>query len=130
MASRAHPHAMTPSTPGRTRTAPPMTPDGWYSQKRMRRYLLFDATGLVYFLVGFVALAVCMIVGLCAFRHKGRIKTLRSAVAGEDEEHEHSHKVSRFKSKVKILATTFQIIAQFAADLVPHRLQSFHEFID
>ena len=54
----AHPQAMAPSPPGSTRTAPPRTPKGWFAQPRMRRYLLFDATGFVYLLVGLVTLRV------------------------------------------------------------------------
>ena len=53
MARAVHSHAMTPSRPGRTRTAPPQAPTGWYTQPRMLRYLLFDATGFVYLLCGF-----------------------------------------------------------------------------
>ncbi|MFK7894786.1 MAG: hypothetical protein AB8G23_03060 [Myxococcota bacterium] len=56
MAGPAHPHAMAPPTPGRTRVAPPQTPSTWFGSKRMMTYLLFDATGIVYFLVGFVAI--------------------------------------------------------------------------
>ncbi len=63
MSSHAHPQAMSPRKPGPTRTAPPMTPPGWYSTSRMRTYLLFDATGLVYLLVGFVALRVVWALG-------------------------------------------------------------------
>ena len=53
MARPVHPHAMTPSRPGRTRTAPPQAPSGWYTQPRMIRYLLFDddrAIVSIYFL--------------------------------------------------------------------------------
>ena len=63
MARPVHPHAMTPSRPGRTRTAPPQAPNGWYTQPRMLRYLLFDATGIIYLLVGFVALRVVWALG-------------------------------------------------------------------
>lgn len=56
MAGPAHPHAMAPPKPGRTRTAPPQTPSTWWGSKRMMTYLLFDATGIIYFLVGFVAI--------------------------------------------------------------------------
>jgi fumarate reductase subunit C len=59
----AHPEAMAPSRPGPTRTAPPRTPAGWYSQPRMRRYLLFDATGIVYLLVGFLVLRAAWALG-------------------------------------------------------------------
>ncbi|MEZ4354801.1 MAG: hypothetical protein R3F16_14240 [Myxococcota bacterium] len=56
MAGPAHPHAMAPPKPGRTRTAPPQMPSTWWSASRIRTYLLFDATGFVYFLVAFVAI--------------------------------------------------------------------------
>lgn len=63
MPSPVNPHAMAPSRPGRTRTAPPQAAEGWYAQPRMRRYLLFDATGLVYLLVGFVVLKAVWALG-------------------------------------------------------------------
>lgn len=56
MAGPAHPHAMASPKPGRTRTAPPQTPSTWWSSSRIRTYLLFDATGIIYFLVAFVAI--------------------------------------------------------------------------
>jgi fumarate reductase subunit C len=56
MAGPAHPHAMAPPKPGRTRTAPPQMPSTWWSAPRIRTYLLFDATGVIYFLVAFVAI--------------------------------------------------------------------------
>jgi fumarate reductase subunit C len=56
MAGPAHPDAMAPPRPGRTRTAPPQMPATWWGSKRMVTYLLFDATGIIYFLVGFVAI--------------------------------------------------------------------------
>lgn len=56
MAGAAHPEAMAPPKPGRTRTAPPQMPSTWWSAPRIRTYLLFDATGFVYFLVAFVAI--------------------------------------------------------------------------
>lgn len=62
-ASRANPEAMMPKAPQKTRTAPPMTAKGWYSQPRMRKYLLFDATGIMYLLLGFVALRVVWALG-------------------------------------------------------------------
>jgi fumarate reductase subunit C len=62
--SRAvHPHAMTPSRAGRTRTAPPQAPNGWYTQQRMLRYLLFDATGIIYLLCGLGALRAVWMLG-------------------------------------------------------------------
>jgi fumarate reductase subunit C len=63
MARPVHPHSMAPSKPGRTRTAAPQAPTGWYTQPRMLRYLLFDATGIIYLLVGFVALRVVWALG-------------------------------------------------------------------
>jgi len=58
MARPSDPQAMTPRKPGSTRTAPPQVPDDFWTQSRMRTYLLFDATGIVYLLVGLVALRV------------------------------------------------------------------------
>jgi len=63
MARPVHPEAMAPARPGRTRTAPPRAPSGWYSQPRMRTYLLFDATGIVYLIAGLVALRVAWALG-------------------------------------------------------------------
>ena len=48
----AHPEAMSPPKKGVTRTAPPQMPDTWWSAPRIRAYLLFGATGFVYFIVG------------------------------------------------------------------------------
>ena len=56
MAGPANPNAMAPPTPGPTRTAPPQMPSSWWSAPRIRTYLLFDATGIVYMLAGFVAI--------------------------------------------------------------------------
>jgi fumarate reductase subunit C len=58
MARSPDPQAMAPSHPGSTRTAPPALPANFWSRPRMRTYLLFDATGIVYLLVGLVALRV------------------------------------------------------------------------
>jgi fumarate reductase subunit C len=49
---------MQPSRPGSTRTAPPQVPDDFWTRPRMLTYLLFDATGIVYMLVGLVVLRV------------------------------------------------------------------------
>ena len=54
----ADPHAMQPSRPGSTRTAPPQVPDDFWTRPRMLTYLLFDATGIVYLLTGLAALRV------------------------------------------------------------------------
>ena len=63
MAGPAHPDAMAPSKPGPTRTAPPQMPASWWSHPRIRTYLLFDATGIVYLLLGLVALRVVWALG-------------------------------------------------------------------
>ena len=55
MARPAHPHAMGASKPGRTRTAPPRMPREFPLAGRYRAYTLFDATGLVYLLLGLLA---------------------------------------------------------------------------
>ena len=58
MSRPADPHAMTPRKAGSTRTAPPSVPNDFWTRPRMLTYLLFDATGIVYMLVGLVALRV------------------------------------------------------------------------
>ncbi len=63
MARNAHPHAMQPHQPGRTRTAPPKMPAAYPFAGNYRAYTLFDATGLLYLLVGFVALRVVWALG-------------------------------------------------------------------
>lgn len=56
MAGTAHPEAMAPPKKGVTRTAPPRMPSSWWGAARIRTYLLFGATGLVYFVAGTVFL--------------------------------------------------------------------------
>lgn len=63
MAGPAHRDAMAPPQPGRTRTAPPEMPRSWWWAPRIRNYLLFDATGLIYFLVAFVAIRIIWALG-------------------------------------------------------------------
>lgn len=63
MARASHPQAMTPHRPGSTRTAPPQVPDTFWSQSRMRTYLIFDATGIPYMLVGLLVLRVAFALG-------------------------------------------------------------------
>ena len=63
MARPAHPEAMAPPKPGPTRTAPPQLPASWWSAPRMRTYLLFGATGVMYITLGFVALRVIWSLG-------------------------------------------------------------------
>ncbi|MBW1883878.1 MAG: hypothetical protein JRG89_18110 [Deltaproteobacteria bacterium] len=63
MAGSAHPDAMAPPTPGRTRTAPPEIPSTWWSTPRIRNYLLFDATGIIYLLVSLIAIDLIWALG-------------------------------------------------------------------
>ena len=63
MAGPANPRAMSPSHPGRTRTAPPQRPGTWPSQSRTRMYLLFGFTGFFYMLAGLIALRVLWTLG-------------------------------------------------------------------
>ncbi len=63
MAGPAHPDAMAPTKPGKTRTAPPQMPATWWSAPRIRTYLLFDGTGLLYLVLGFVVLRVVWALG-------------------------------------------------------------------
>lgn len=63
MARPSHPEAMTPHRPGSTRTAPPQVPDDFWTRRRMLTYLLFDATGLPYMLVGLLVLRVALALG-------------------------------------------------------------------
>ena len=63
MAGPANPEAMAPPAPGPTRTAPPQLPTSWWNAPRIRTYLLFDATGVVYLLAGFVALRLVWALG-------------------------------------------------------------------
>ena len=63
MSRPAHPEAMRSQRTGRTRTAPPQLPGRWPWAPRYLSYLLFDATGLVYLLVGFCVLRVAWALG-------------------------------------------------------------------
>ena len=63
MGSPAHPEAMAPPEKGPTRTAPPQMPTTWWSAPRIRNYLLFDATGIVYLLIGGLILKVVWVLG-------------------------------------------------------------------
>jgi len=47
---------MAPSAPGRTRTAPPQLPDKFPFEGRYRIYTLFDSTGILYLVLGFLVL--------------------------------------------------------------------------
>jgi fumarate reductase subunit C len=63
MARAAHPHAMSPSTPGRTRTAPPQMPAQFPTSGRYFTYMLFGCTGFLYLLCGFGALRAVWLLG-------------------------------------------------------------------
>jgi fumarate reductase subunit C len=63
MSRASHPHAMQPRNPGSTRTAPPQMPPKFPMQGRYRSYTLFDWTGLIYLLLGFLALRVVWALG-------------------------------------------------------------------
>jgi fumarate reductase subunit C len=47
---------MSPSAPGRTRTAPPQLPDKFPFEGRYRSYTLFDSTGILYLALGLLVL--------------------------------------------------------------------------
>jgi fumarate reductase subunit C len=63
MARNAHPHAMAPSKPGSTRTAPPQLPDKFPMEGRYTAYTLFDWTGFLYLILGFLALGAVQALG-------------------------------------------------------------------
>ncbi|MDE0885944.1 MAG: hypothetical protein OSB70_10460 [Myxococcota bacterium] len=63
MAGAAHPEAMAPPKKGPTRTAPPRMPESWWGAQRIRTYLLFGATGIVYFVAGTVVLKLAWALG-------------------------------------------------------------------
>jgi fumarate reductase subunit C len=63
MSRNAHPDAMAPSKPGSTRTAPPQLPDRFPLGGRYLAYTLFDWTGILYLLLGFMALCAVWSLG-------------------------------------------------------------------
>ena len=63
MARAAHPHSMSPSQPGRTRTAPPHMPAQFPMSGRYLSYTLFGMTGILYLLCGFGALRAVWTLG-------------------------------------------------------------------
>lgn len=63
VAGPSHPEAMAPPKKGSTRTAPPRMPGSWWGAPRIRTYLLFGATGLVYFVAGTVVLKLAWALG-------------------------------------------------------------------
>lgn len=78
MSRPANPHAMAPARAGSTRTAPPTVPDGFWSAPRMRRYLIFDATGITYLLVGLSILRVTWALGSGAEAWQTVLRQFRS----------------------------------------------------
>ena len=63
MARPSHPHAMQPKKPGSTRTAAPQMPPKFPMSGRYRAYTLFDWTGLIYLILGFLALEIVWALG-------------------------------------------------------------------
>lgn len=63
MGRAAHPDAMQPHAPGKTRTAPPMMPPRFPMGGRYRAYTLFGWTGVLYLLVPLVALRAIWALG-------------------------------------------------------------------
>ena len=63
MPRHANPHAMAPSKPGGTRTAPPELPDQFPFRGRYLAYTLFDLTGIIYLLLGFMVLGAVWSLG-------------------------------------------------------------------
>ncbi len=59
----AHPDAMAPAQPGKTRTAPPQRPPQFPIQGRYRAYTLFGWTGAIYLLCGFLAIKAVWALG-------------------------------------------------------------------
>lgn len=80
MPRNSHPGAMAPSKPGRTRTAPPQLPDRFPFEGRYRAYTLFDATGILYLMLGFLALGTIWALGSGAEAWKGVQDIYRSWV--------------------------------------------------
>lgn len=74
----AHPQAMQPSKPGRTRTAPPMRPDQYPFSGRYRSYTLFGLTGILYMLLGFLALEIVWALGSGEAAWNGILQRLES----------------------------------------------------
>jgi fumarate reductase subunit C len=54
---------MQPKRPGATRTAPPQAPPQFPFAGRYRAYTLFDWTGLIYLMLGFLALRIVWALG-------------------------------------------------------------------
>jgi len=53
---RLVPHESTMPRQNTPSCTTPQMPSTWWSSKRIRTYLLFDATGIVYFLIAFLGI--------------------------------------------------------------------------
>jgi fumarate reductase subunit C len=80
MARAAHPDAMAPPQPGSTRTAPPQMPDEYPMSGRYRAYTLFDATGIVYLLLGLLILEVVWALGSGPADWQAILESFRSPI--------------------------------------------------
>ena len=78
MSRNAHPRAMAPSKPGSTRTAPPQLPDRFPFGGRYLAYTLFDLTGILYLLLGFLALCAVWSLGTGESAWNGVLESYRS----------------------------------------------------
>lgn len=74
----AHPNAMQPSKPGSTRTAAPRRPASFPFGGRYLSYILFDATGIVYLLAGFLVLGIVWSLGSGPAEWSAQLERLRS----------------------------------------------------
>ena len=77
MSRNAHPHAMAASKPGRTRTAPPQLPGRFPFGGRYLAYTLFDLTGILYLLLGLMALCAVWSLGSGAAAWNGLMDRYR-----------------------------------------------------
>lgn len=80
MARNSNPQAMMPKKPGSTRTAPPQLPDQFPFDGRYRAYTLFDATGVLYVMLGFLALGSVWALGTGAQAWADVLQIYRSGV--------------------------------------------------
>ncbi len=80
MSRNAHPDAMAPSKQGRTRTAPPQLPDRFPFGGRYLAYTLFDLTGILYLLLGFLVLCAAWSLGSGEVAWIGVLERYRGAL--------------------------------------------------
>ena len=69
---------MAPLKPGRTRTAPPQLPDRFPFGGRYLAYTLFDLTGILYLLLGFLVLCAVWSLGSGEAAWNGVLERYRS----------------------------------------------------